>query len=180
MNPAGPETNASESNNLDSTGTMEDGSIEAVSPETYAGWVELVSRIRSGESDGMEELYDLFSKGIRFYLCRQLGPQELDDKVHDTFVCRIDYESYCPSCQRASLARRIEARKVYQAAREDDKAGALGDGSRLITARRDTGHAPARSHYRDSSGPKRAPCPTWGCRGRRKRILHRRVRTLAD
>jgi RNA polymerase sigma-70 factor (ECF subfamily) len=22
----------------------------------------------------------------RFYLCRQLGPQELDDKVHDTFV----------------------------------------------------------------------------------------------
>ncbi len=34
----------------------------------------------------MEELYELFSKGIRFYLCRQLGPQELDDKVHDTFV----------------------------------------------------------------------------------------------
>jgi len=34
----------------------------------------------------MEELYALFSKGIRFYLCRQLGPQELDDKVHDTFV----------------------------------------------------------------------------------------------
>jgi RNA polymerase sigma-70 factor (ECF subfamily) len=34
----------------------------------------------------MEELYQLFSKGIRFYLCRQLGPQELDDKVHDTFV----------------------------------------------------------------------------------------------
>src|SRR5262249_4779458 len=23
---------------------------------------------------------------IRYYLCRQLGPQELDDKVHDTFV----------------------------------------------------------------------------------------------
>ena len=34
----------------------------------------------------MEDLYQLFSKGIRFYLCRQLGPQELDDKVHDTFV----------------------------------------------------------------------------------------------
>lgn len=57
-----------------------------ISPETYAGWVELVERIRSGESDSMEELYELFSKGIRFYLCRQLGPQELDDKVHDTFV----------------------------------------------------------------------------------------------
>lgn len=46
----------------------------------------LVSRIRSGETDGMEELYLLFSRGIRFYLCRQLGPQEFDDKVHDTFV----------------------------------------------------------------------------------------------
>jgi len=57
-----------------------------VSQETYAGWVELVERIRSGVSDGMEDLYQLFSKGIRFYLCRQLGPQELDDKVHDTFV----------------------------------------------------------------------------------------------
>ena len=34
----------------------------------------------------MAELYELFSHGIRFYLCRQLGPQELDDKVHDTFV----------------------------------------------------------------------------------------------
>ncbi|HTB14797.1 MAG TPA: sigma-70 family RNA polymerase sigma factor [Bryobacteraceae bacterium] len=54
--------------------------------ESYAAWVELVDRIRFNETDGMEELYELFSKGIRFYLCRQLGPQELDDKVHDTFV----------------------------------------------------------------------------------------------
>ena len=61
-------------------------SAEEVPPEAYAGWVALVERIRSGESGSMEELYDLFSKGIRFYLCRQLGPQELDDKVHDTFL----------------------------------------------------------------------------------------------
>jgi RNA polymerase sigma-70 factor (ECF subfamily) len=54
--------------------------------ESYAAWVELVDRIRFNETDGMEDLYQLFSKGIRFYLCRQLGPQELDDKVHDTFV----------------------------------------------------------------------------------------------
>lgn len=55
----------------------------AASPD---GLVELVERIRGGQTDGMEVLYDLFSKGIRFYLCRQLGPQELDDKIHDTFV----------------------------------------------------------------------------------------------
>jgi RNA polymerase sigma factor (sigma-70 family) len=34
----------------------------------------------------MEELYALFSRGIRYYLVRQLGPQELEDKIHDTFV----------------------------------------------------------------------------------------------
>ncbi len=52
----------------------------------YADWVRLVERIQTDQTDGLEELYRLFSKGIRFYLCRQLGPQELDDKVHDTFV----------------------------------------------------------------------------------------------
>jgi RNA polymerase sigma-70 factor, ECF subfamily len=55
-------------------------------PARYAMLSMLVDRIHSGETDGMEELYLLFSKGIRFYLCRQLGPQEFDDKVHDTFV----------------------------------------------------------------------------------------------
>ncbi len=49
-------------------------------------WVWLVSRIRLGDDAAMTELYQLFSRGIRFYLCRQLGPQELDDKVHDTFL----------------------------------------------------------------------------------------------
>jgi len=49
-------------------------------------WAELVARIQSGDESGMEELYRLFGRGIRFYLCRQLGVQELDDKVHDTFV----------------------------------------------------------------------------------------------
>jgi len=58
-----------------------------VPPEgAYADWAELVERIHSGAIDGMEELYQLFSKGVRFYLCRQLGTQELDDKVHDTFL----------------------------------------------------------------------------------------------
>ena len=49
-------------------------------------WPLLVERIRAGEPAGMEELYRIFSKGIRYYLYRQLGPQDLDDKVHDIFV----------------------------------------------------------------------------------------------
>jgi RNA polymerase sigma factor (sigma-70 family) len=49
-------------------------------------WPELVARIQHGDDSGMEELYRMFARGIRFYLCRQLGMQELDDKVHDTFL----------------------------------------------------------------------------------------------
>jgi RNA polymerase sigma-70 factor (ECF subfamily) len=75
------------SNHLESPESPATGSEHSTGePEAYAEWVELVDRIRMSETDGMEELYQLFSKGIRFYLCRQLGPQELDDKVHDTFV----------------------------------------------------------------------------------------------
>ncbi|MEQ1886379.1 MAG: sigma-70 family RNA polymerase sigma factor [Bryobacteraceae bacterium] len=59
---------------------------EAEDAAEYAMWVDLVERIQSGQTDGMAELYHLFSTGIRFFLCRQLGAQELDDKVHDTFV----------------------------------------------------------------------------------------------
>jgi RNA polymerase sigma factor (sigma-70 family) len=34
----------------------------------------------------MEQLYGIFVKGVRFFLWRQLGPQDLDDKVHDVFL----------------------------------------------------------------------------------------------
>ena len=59
---------------------------EAVPEGTGQNWLALVESIRRGERAGMEELYRVFSRGVRFYLCRHLGPQDLDDKVHDTFV----------------------------------------------------------------------------------------------
>jgi RNA polymerase sigma-70 factor (ECF subfamily) len=34
----------------------------------------------------MEEMYAVFTTGIRFYLCRQLGSQDLDDRVHEAFL----------------------------------------------------------------------------------------------
>jgi len=49
-------------------------------------WIELVEKIKAEDPAGMEELYRVFSRGVRFYLCRQLGPQDLEDKVHDTFL----------------------------------------------------------------------------------------------
>ena len=55
-------------------------------PNEDLNWADLVGRIQGRDESGMEELYRIFAKGIRFFLCRQLGPQELDDKVHDTFL----------------------------------------------------------------------------------------------
>ncbi len=53
-------------------------------------WATLVSQIKAGDDIGMEQLYKMFSRGIRYYLCRQLGPQELEDKVHDTFLIVVN------------------------------------------------------------------------------------------
>ena len=55
-------------------------------PNALVDWQILVDKIHGGDQAGMEELYRLFSRGVRYYLCRQLGPQELDDKVHDAFL----------------------------------------------------------------------------------------------
>jgi RNA polymerase sigma factor (sigma-70 family) len=34
----------------------------------------------------MEELYGVFERGIRYFLLRNLGPEDVEDKVHDCFV----------------------------------------------------------------------------------------------
>ena len=49
-------------------------------------WAALVQTVHRGEQDGLDELYRLFARGIRLQLCRLLGPEELDDRVHDTFL----------------------------------------------------------------------------------------------
>jgi len=49
-------------------------------------WAELVDKIKQNDAAGLEELYRVFSRGVRFYFCRQLGPQDVDDRVHDAFI----------------------------------------------------------------------------------------------
>ncbi len=66
----------------DSFSSRSEEAANAPSPQ----WTQLVERIREGDAASLEELYRVFSRGIRFYICRQLGPQELDDRVHDTFL----------------------------------------------------------------------------------------------
>ena len=55
----------------------------------YADWTDFVARILSGQTDGMEELYQLFSRGIRFYVARQLGSDEVEGRVHDALAAVI-------------------------------------------------------------------------------------------
>lgn len=61
-------------------------STPAVDPLPAHHWAGLVERIRAGENHALEELYSVFSKSIRYFLYRQLGPQDLDDKIHDVFL----------------------------------------------------------------------------------------------
>jgi RNA polymerase sigma-70 factor (ECF subfamily) len=67
-----------------------DEKLEAgVRPESTGRAVDLVglvARIKCDDSTGMEELYQLLTRGFRFHLLRNLGVQEMDDKVHDTFL----------------------------------------------------------------------------------------------
>ena len=51
-----------------------------------SSWTGLVERVRAGDASALEELYRIFSTGVRFHLCRQLGAQDLEDRVHDAFV----------------------------------------------------------------------------------------------
>ena len=60
--------------------------VQAAGKAPGPSWSGLVERIHAGDPSAMEELYTVFAKGVRFYLWRQLGPQDLDDKVHDIFL----------------------------------------------------------------------------------------------
>lgn len=47
---------------------------------------EIVRQVCADDPAGMEALYAVFSRGLRYYLIRQFGAQDVDDKVHDIFL----------------------------------------------------------------------------------------------
>lgn len=49
-------------------------------------WSALVEGVQNGERAAMEDLYTNFSRGIRYYFCKHLGPADLDDRVHDAYL----------------------------------------------------------------------------------------------
>jgi RNA polymerase sigma factor (sigma-70 family) len=64
--------------------------MESVMNTPDPPWSGLVEQIRNGDPSALEQMYRVFSTGIRFYLCRQLGPQDLDDRVHDVFLIIVE------------------------------------------------------------------------------------------
>lgn len=65
------------------------GPVELEAPPNPAqqiNWTEMVTKIQANDQDALEELYNLFSRGVKFLIVRQLGRQDIDDRVHDTFV----------------------------------------------------------------------------------------------
>jgi len=49
-------------------------------------WEALVSQVKASEETAAARLYRIVNRGIRFYLLWQIGQQDLEDKVHDTFL----------------------------------------------------------------------------------------------
>jgi RNA polymerase sigma-70 factor, ECF subfamily len=72
----------------ESTGGFDAG---APVPGTAAEeWTRLVARIQRGDEDALSQLYQVFGRGIRFYMFRHLGSQDLDDRVHDAFLVVVN------------------------------------------------------------------------------------------
>lgn len=73
---------------LTSVTMVEDPDQQAYQPDAFQiqDWAQLVARIHDGDPTAMEELYSIFGKGIRYFLLRNLGVDEVDDRVHDCFL----------------------------------------------------------------------------------------------
>ena len=71
--------------------SMEAGAATAMTrdserPVDQTDWAQVVGRIRQGDEPALEELYAYFGKGVRYFLLRRLGADELEDRVHDVFL----------------------------------------------------------------------------------------------
>ena len=58
-------------------------------PADPTDWASVTNRIRNGDTAAEAELYSVFSRGIRYSIARQLGPDGIEDKVHDCFLIAI-------------------------------------------------------------------------------------------
>jgi RNA polymerase sigma-70 factor, ECF subfamily len=60
------------------------------SPQPEVDWRVVVEQIRQGDPAGEEALYRNLSGGARLFLRRRLGPQDVEDRIHDVFVIVVE------------------------------------------------------------------------------------------
>ncbi len=92
--------------------------------ERLAELVRLVQWIREGDDSAKEELYRLIRDGIAFLVSRHLGPQDVEDHVHDIFVIvlRAIYNGKLKDPARiVAYTRTVARRRIVSAIRESVK-----------------------------------------------------------
>jgi RNA polymerase sigma-70 factor, ECF subfamily len=75
---------------LDENTPRQHGEPDPANPLPDIDWADLVACIQQGRPEAMERLYAIFGRGIRFYLTRQLGAQDIEDKIHDIFIITLN------------------------------------------------------------------------------------------
>ena len=79
-------TNVSNEGVTPATNPAQTGSAQQFST---IDWVGIVALVQAGGDAGLEELYRVFSRGLRYYLVRQLGSQDFEDKMHEIFLITV-------------------------------------------------------------------------------------------
>jgi RNA polymerase sigma-70 factor (ECF subfamily) len=93
----------------------------SVTGSEWSSWSALGERIRAADASAVEELYAIVAKEVRYYLWSQVGPQDLDDGVHDiilTITQSIQKDELREPERLMGLVRAIARRRV--AAMTDD------------------------------------------------------------
>lgn len=57
--------------------------------ETFSWWAALEQGIREDNAAAVQQFYDAFNEGFRFFIRRQLGLSDLEDSVHDCVLAVI-------------------------------------------------------------------------------------------
>jgi len=59
------------------------------SSQTLPDWDLLAEGIRQNDEVAVQQFYDVFNNGFRYLIQRQLGPDDLEDSVHDCILAVI-------------------------------------------------------------------------------------------
>ena len=53
---------------------------------TPVDWAGIVNGVIAGDKAAMEQLYNLFHRGIRYYFYRHTEPSSVEDRVNDVYI----------------------------------------------------------------------------------------------